>query len=49
MPKFAEEERELAEDLIFNRRPDALTRLIAHFEEAGPAAKSKDRQPKPTL
>ena len=27
------EERALAEDLIFNRRPDALTRLIAHFEQ----------------
>jgi 5-methyltetrahydrofolate--homocysteine methyltransferase len=26
------EERELAEDLIFNRRPDALPRFIAHFE-----------------
>ena len=26
------EERELAEDLIFNRRPDALTRLIQRFE-----------------
>ncbi|MBP1694264.1 MAG: methionine synthase [Chloroflexi bacterium] len=32
-----ETERELAEDLIFNRRPDALQRLIEHFEtvEAG--------------
>jgi methylmalonyl-CoA mutase cobalamin-binding domain/chain len=26
------EERELAEDLIFNRRPDALQRYIAYFE-----------------
>jgi 5-methyltetrahydrofolate--homocysteine methyltransferase len=26
-------ERELAEDLIFDRRPDALPRLIAHFEQ----------------
>lgn len=26
------EERELAEDLIFNRRPDALQRVIAYFE-----------------
>ncbi|MBN1668552.1 MAG: dihydropteroate synthase, partial [Anaerolineales bacterium] len=26
------EERELAEDLIFNRRPDALQRYIEHFE-----------------
>jgi 5-methyltetrahydrofolate--homocysteine methyltransferase len=28
-------ERELAEDLVFYRRPDALARLIAHFEAAG--------------
>ena len=26
------EERELAEDLVFNRRPDALQRVIEHFE-----------------
>lgn len=26
-------ERELADDLIFNRRPDALQRLIEHFEQ----------------
>ncbi|MEB3197655.1 MAG: methionine synthase [Candidatus Sericytochromatia bacterium] len=43
---FAEitpEQRELAEDLIFDRRPDALPRLIAHFEgvsaDAGVAEK----------
>lgn len=29
-------ERELAEDLIFNRRPDALQRYIEHFEQHGP-------------
>jgi 5-methyltetrahydrofolate--homocysteine methyltransferase len=29
------EERELAEDLIFNRRPDALQRFIEYFETAG--------------
>ena len=29
------EEKELAEDLIFNRRPDALQRLIEHFETVG--------------
>ncbi len=27
------EERELCDDLVFNRRPDALQRLIEHFEE----------------
>ena len=27
--------RELCDDLVFNKRPDALTRLIEHFETAG--------------
>jgi 5-methyltetrahydrofolate--homocysteine methyltransferase len=30
--------RELCDDLVFNRRADALTRLIEHFEAAGDAA-----------
>jgi 5-methyltetrahydrofolate--homocysteine methyltransferase len=30
------EERELADDLVFNRRDDALERFIAHFEAKGP-------------
>jgi len=30
--EIPDEERELAEDLIFNRRPDALARMIEHFE-----------------
>ncbi|HEY6450103.1 MAG TPA: methionine synthase, partial [Candidatus Cybelea sp.] len=29
--------RELCDDLVFNRRPDALTRLIEHYETSGPA------------
>jgi 5-methyltetrahydrofolate--homocysteine methyltransferase len=29
------DERELADDLVFDRRPDALERLIAHFEAKG--------------
>ncbi|HEX6587226.1 MAG TPA: homocysteine S-methyltransferase family protein, partial [Solirubrobacterales bacterium] len=29
------EERELTDDLVFNRRDDALERFIAHFEEKG--------------
>src|SRR4051812_23675568 len=32
-----EAERELADDLVFNRRDDALERFIAHFEAKGPA------------
>jgi 5-methyltetrahydrofolate--homocysteine methyltransferase len=31
-PEIPEEERELADDLVFNRREDALERYIAHFE-----------------
>ncbi len=30
------EERELADDLVFDRRDDALERFIAHFEAKGP-------------
>ena len=33
--EISTEERELADDLVFNRRPDALQRFIAHFEGAG--------------
>ncbi|MGH2914735.1 MAG: homocysteine S-methyltransferase family protein [Solirubrobacteraceae bacterium] len=32
-----ETERALADDLVFDRREDALERLIAHFEAKGPA------------
>src|SRR5690349_17681755 len=32
------EERALADDLVFNRRDDALERFIAHFEAKGPEA-----------
>ena len=31
-PQIAPEERELAEDLILDRREDALARLVSHFE-----------------
>ncbi len=36
------EERSLADDLVFNRRPDALQRFIEHFESRG-AAGNGDR------
>ncbi|MEW5940902.1 MAG: homocysteine S-methyltransferase family protein, partial [Chloroflexota bacterium] len=35
-----EKERELAEDLIFNRRPDALQRYIEYFEKVTPTTES---------
>jgi 5-methyltetrahydrofolate--homocysteine methyltransferase len=34
-PEIPENERELTDDLVFNRREDALERFIAHFEEKG--------------
>src|SRR3954466_308225 len=33
--EISEEERELADDLVYNRREDALERFIAHFEQQG--------------
>jgi 5-methyltetrahydrofolate--homocysteine methyltransferase len=43
------EEKDLAEDLIFNRRTDALMRLIAFFDQVGPAAKNKTGSEQATL
>jgi 5-methyltetrahydrofolate--homocysteine methyltransferase len=33
--EITDEERELADDLVFNRREDALEKFIAHFESKG--------------
>jgi 5-methyltetrahydrofolate--homocysteine methyltransferase len=33
--EISQQERELADDLVWNRRPDALERLIEHFEAKG--------------
>jgi 5-methyltetrahydrofolate--homocysteine methyltransferase len=43
--------RELCDDLVFDRRPDALARLIDHFElvPAGDAAGSKAEEPEQSL
>ena len=35
--EIPQEERELADDLVFDRRDDALEQFIAHFEAKGPA------------
>src|SRR5688572_25166917 len=42
--EIGEEERALADDLVFNRREDALERFIDHFESLGPqdAAEAAD-------
>ena len=39
------DERELADDLVFNRREDALERFIAHFESKGPAEAAEAANP----
>ncbi|RKQ93669.1 methionine synthase (B12-dependent) [Solirubrobacter pauli] len=38
-------ERELADDLVFNKRDDALERFIAHFESKGPETESDKVDP----
>jgi 5-methyltetrahydrofolate--homocysteine methyltransferase len=44
-PEIPDEERELADDLVFNRREDALERFIAHFEAKGEQAAEEDVDP----
>jgi 5-methyltetrahydrofolate--homocysteine methyltransferase len=44
-PEIPEEERELADDLVFNRRDDALERFIAHFESKGPEEAAGQEDP----
>ena len=43
--EIAEDERELADDLVFNRREDALERFIAHFESKGEEAEAEAADP----
>src|SRR5436305_4640834 len=44
-PELPDEERELADDLVFNRREDALERFIAHFEAKGEQAAEDEVDP----
>src|SRR5438876_5794654 len=44
--EISEEERELADDLVYNRREDALERFIGHFESRG--AEEEDEAVDPT-
>jgi 5-methyltetrahydrofolate--homocysteine methyltransferase len=39
--EIGEEERELTDDLVFNRREDALERFIEHFEQKGDSAEEE--------
>jgi 5-methyltetrahydrofolate--homocysteine methyltransferase len=43
--EIPDSERELADDLIFNRREDALERFIGHFEEKGEEAEDEAADP----
>lgn len=46
--EIPELERELADDLVFDRREDALERFIAHFESKGPEADEGPGKANPT-
>jgi 5-methyltetrahydrofolate--homocysteine methyltransferase len=41
---ISEEEKTFAEGLIFNRKPDALQRLVEHFQSAAPGEARKSAQ-----
>jgi 5-methyltetrahydrofolate--homocysteine methyltransferase len=43
--EIPDNERELADDLVWNRREDALERFIAHFEAKGEQAAEEDADP----
>ena len=43
--EIPQEERDLADDLVFNRREDALERFIQHFEAKGPEAEAEAADP----
>jgi 5-methyltetrahydrofolate--homocysteine methyltransferase len=43
--EIPENERELADDLVYNRREDALERFIEHFESKGPEAEAEAEDP----
>ncbi len=43
--EIPDDERELADDLVFNRRDDALERFIGHFESKGPAEAEDQADP----
>src|SRR6201991_3470688 len=43
--EISQEERELADDLVFNRREDALERFIEHFESRGEEAEAEVADP----
>lgn len=44
-PEIPTDQREAAEDLVFNRRPDALAALLALFAKADPGRGGRGREP----
>jgi 5-methyltetrahydrofolate--homocysteine methyltransferase len=44
-PEIPQEERDLADDLVFDRREDALERFIGHFESKGPEDEAEAGDP----
>jgi 5-methyltetrahydrofolate--homocysteine methyltransferase len=46
--EIPDDERRLADDLVFNRREDALQRLIAHFEGASAPESGREAKEDPT-
>ncbi|HEY5429063.1 MAG TPA: homocysteine S-methyltransferase family protein, partial [Solirubrobacteraceae bacterium] len=46
--EIPELERELADDLVFDRREDALEKFIAHFESKGPEIEDANTKADPT-
>jgi 5-methyltetrahydrofolate--homocysteine methyltransferase len=43
-PEIGEEDRRLADDLVFNRDPEALAKYIAHFEGRAPDARAREEE-----
>jgi 5-methyltetrahydrofolate--homocysteine methyltransferase len=43
--EIPDEERQLTDDLVFNRREDALERFISHFESKGEEAEAEEADP----
>ncbi|TMQ73305.1 MAG: methionine synthase [Candidatus Eisenbacteria bacterium] len=43
-PEIGEEDRRLADDLVFDRDPQALARYIAHFEGRTPDARAREEE-----
>jgi 5-methyltetrahydrofolate--homocysteine methyltransferase len=42
--EIGEDDRKLADDLVFDRDPEALARYIAHFEQRAPETRAKEEE-----